>query len=84
MCEKRLVFSYCGDAYYTQIGNISHEELSPRPLGLSISKILLHEHLLYNGVLYVILGIHDQPNDILGCGLSLDQKWISLLLGRHL
>ena len=66
MFEKRLVFSYCRDAYYTQIGNIFREELSPRPSGLSILKILFHEHLLYNGVLYIVLGIGDEPDDFLG------------------
>src|ERR1700761_3208916 len=81
MCEKRLVFSYCKGTYCTQIGNISHEELSPRPSGLSFLKILFHEHLLYYGVLYVIFCISYQLNDILHCGLLFDQKWISLLHG---
>ena len=82
MCEKKLVFSYCGGAYCTQICNIFHEELSPRPSGLSVSKILLHEHLLYNGVLYVIFGISNKPNNVLSSGLLFDQKWVGLFESR--
>ena len=82
MCEKKLVFSYCRGAYCTQICNISLEELSPRPSGLSVSKILLHEHLLYNGVLYVILGVSDEPNDVLSHGLLFDQEWVGLFESR--
>src|ERR1700761_7672283 len=82
MCEKKLVFSYCEGAYCTQIGNISHEELSPRPSGSSVLKILFHEHLLNDGVLDVIFGVSNEPNDILGRGLLFDQKWVCLLRGR--
>ena len=81
MCGKKLVFSYCEGAYCTQIGNISREELSPRPSGLSVSKILLHEHLLNYGVLYVIFGISDKPDDILSRGLLFDQEWGGLFWG---
>ena len=80
----RLVFSYCGGMYCTQIDNISREELSPRPLGLSILKILLHEYLLDNGVLYIIFGICNKLNDVLGHSLLSGQKWISLLWGGYL
>ena len=87
MFEMRLVFSYCEDVYCTQIDNKSHEELSPRPVGLSVLKILFHEHLLYDGVLYIIFGIRDEPNDILSSGLLFDQEWVGLLwcssLGRR-
>ena len=76
MFEMRLVFSYCEGAYCTQIDNKSCEEPSPRPSGSSVSKILLHEHLLNYGVLNVILGFSDEPNDVLGGGLLFDQKWI--------
>ena len=78
----RLVFSYCEGVYCTQIGNKSRKELSPRPSGSSVSKILFHEHLLDYGVLYVIFGVSDEPNDILGCGLFLSQEWVCLLWGR--
>ena len=78
----RLVFSYCEGAYCTQIDNKSREELFPRPSGLSVSKILLHEHLLNYGVFYVIFGVSNEPNDILGCGLFLSQERVSLL-GRR-
>ena len=79
MCGKKLVFSYCEDVYCTQIGNISREELSPRPSGLSVLKILLHEHLLDYGVLYVIFCIRDKSDDVLRGGLLFDQEWVSLL-----
>ena len=74
MFEMRLVFSYCEGTYCTQIGNISHEVLSPRPPGLSVSKILLHKHLLDNGVFYVIFSISNEPNDVLSGGLLFDQN----------
>ena len=79
----RLVFSYCEGAYCTQIGNISREELSPRPLGLSVLKILFHEHLLEYGVLVVVLGIGNEPNNVLSGGLLFDQEWIGLFWGDH-
>ena len=82
MCEKKLVFSYCEGAYCTQIGNISRGELSPRPSGLSVLKILLHEHHLDDGVLHVILGVSDKSDDVLRGGLLFDQKWVCLLQGR--
>ena len=83
MFEMRLVFSYCEGAYCTQIGNISREELSPRPSGLSVSKILFHKYLLDDGVFYVIFGISDEPNDVLGGGFLFDQKWVSLFWFGH-
>ena len=76
MCKKRLVFSYFEGVYCIQIGNISCVELSPRPSGLSVLKILLHEHLLDYGVLYVIVGVSDESDDILSRGLLFDQKWV--------
>ena len=79
MFEKRLVFSYCEGAYCTQIDNKSCEELSPRPSGLSISKILFHEHFLYNSVLHIIFGVSDEPNYVLGSGLLSDQERVGLL-----
>ena len=78
MFEMRLVFSYCEGTYYTQIDNKSREELSPRPLGLSISKILFHEHFLNYSVLDVIIGVGDESNYVLGRGLLFDQKWVCL------
>ena len=78
MCEKKLVFSYCEGAYCTQIGNISREELSPRPSGLSVSKILFHEHLLNDGVFDIVFGIRDESNYVLGHGLLFDQKGVCL------
>src|ERR1700761_2865985 len=78
MCKKRLVFSYCEGMYCTQIGNISREELSPRPSGLSVSKILLREHLLDYGVFNVIFGVSDEPDYVLSHGLLFDQKWVRL------
>ena len=80
----RLVFSYCGGAYCTQIDNISHEELFPRPSGLSISKILFHEHLLDDGVLDIVFGISNEPDDVLSGGLPFDQEWVGLLFLCHL
>ena len=82
MFEMRLVFSYCGDAYCTQIDNIFHKELSPRPSGLSVLKILLHEHLLYYGVLNVVFGVSNKSNYILSRGLLFDQEWICGFGGR--
>ena len=68
MCEKRLVFSYCEGAYCTQIGNISHEELSPRPSGLSALKILFHEYFLDDRILDIIFRVCDESDDVLGGG----------------
>ena len=82
-CGKKLVFSYCEGTYCTQIGNISHKALSPRPSGLSVLKILFHEHLLYDGVLYIVLGIGDESNNVLGCGLLFDQERVSRFWGQH-
>src|SRR6201996_4565625 len=79
MCGRKLVFSYCEGAYCTQIGNISREELSPRPSGLSVSKILFHKHLLDDRILDVIFGVRNEPNDILSSGLLFDQEWVGLL-----
>ena len=70
----RLVFSYCEGVYCTQIDNKSHEELSPRLSGLSVSKILLHEHLLNYGVLDIILGVGDESNYVLSRGLLLTKN----------
>ena len=74
MCEKRLVFSYCEGAYCTQIGNISHKELSPRPSGLSVSKILFHEHLLDYSIFDIIFGVSNELDDILSRGLLLTKN----------
>ena len=70
--------------YYTHISNIFCKELARRPLGLSVLKILLHEHFLDDSIFYIIFGISNEPNDVLGCGLLFDQKRVGLLLGRHL